>query len=347
MKILCISDAWLPQINGVVRTYQNVGEVLQSKGHEFRVIGPSDFTITIPAPTYPEIRFAIFSRWTLPGMIRAENPDTIHIATEGPLGRAARRYCLKNNISFTSCYHSQFPDYLAERVKKFMPFLASPLKNFTTRSLQKFHSAAARTMVATQSLEDFLRDHGHRQPLHRFVRGIDTSVYHPDDKSLFQKLKRPVALYVGRVSVEKNLEAFLIAPWHGSKVIVGDGPALGTLKKKYPEALFTGVQTGSVLAEHYRSADVFAFPSKTDTFGIVLIEALASGLPVAAYPVSGPEDIIEMPEFGTLDQDFATALNGALHAPGTSEARFAAVAERYTWEKAAEQFLTGLTPLEK
>lgn len=347
MKILCISDAWLPQINGVVRTYQNVGKVLEEMGHQFRVIGPSDFKVTIPAPTYSEIRLAIFARWTLPQMIRDQNPDTIHIATEGPLGRAARRYCLRNNIQFTSCYHSQFPDYLADRVKSFAPFLAGPVKKFTARSLRKFHSAARKTMVATPSLENFLRSQGHRQPLHRFVRGIDTQIYHPGKKSLFEKLQRPVALYVGRVSVEKNLNAFLDAPWAGSKVIVGDGPALQDLKKRYPDAIFTGIQTGESLAAHYRSADIFAFPSKTDTFGIVLIEALASGLAVAAYPVSGPEDIINRPELGVLDNDFGAALEKALLTPGSPENRFSVVTERYTWEKAAGQFLSGLTPLQK
>ena len=347
MKILCISDAWRPQINGVVRTYQNVGAALEKMGHSFQVIGPDDFKFTIPAPTYPDIRLALFPSASLPSKIKKAQPDSIHIATEGPLGRAARRYCIKNNIPFTTCYHSQFPDYLATRMQAFIPALAEPLRKAAIRSLRHFHSCAVLTMVATESLETFLREQGYKGHFHRFVRGIDKSVYHPGDKILFSDLKRPVALYVGRVSVEKNLEAFLDAPWHGSKVIVGDGPAFKGLKAKYPDALFTGIQTGEALASHYRSSDVFAFPSKTDTFGIVLIEALASGLPVAAYPVSGPIDIINDRRFGTLNSDFGLALSHALDAPGTPDERASLVAERYTWELAALQFLNGSTQARK
>jgi len=347
MKILCISDAWLPQINGVVRTYQNIGGSLEKMGHSFEVIGPSDFKWTIPAPTYPDIRLVLLASLTLPEKIRTAQADSIHIATEGPLGRAARRYCLAHDIPFTTCYHSQFPDYLAARMNDFIPALAEPLKKAAIKSLRHFHSSAALTMVATESLEDYLKQQGYTERFHRFIRGIDSSIYHPGERTLFNDLKRPVALYVGRVSVEKNLEAFLDAKWDGSKVIVGDGPALNDLQSRYPDAVFTGVKTGQDLAAHYRSADVFAFPSKTDTFGIVLIEALASGLPVAAYPVSGPIDIINDDRFGALYSDFGTALQQALQAPGTALDRSALASGRYTWDLAARQFLDGVMQAQK
>lgn len=341
MKILCISDAWLPQINGVVRTYQNIGAALEKMGHSFQVIGPSDFRFTIPTPTYPDIRLVVLPSLSMPDKIRKAQPDSIHIATEGPLGRAARRYCIKNNIPFTTCYHSQFPDYLAARMAAFIPALAEPMRKAAIRSLRHFHSRAVLTMVATESLEDFLRHQGYTGRFHRFARGINKSLYRPGPKEHFADLKRPVALYVGRVSIEKNLEDFLDAQWEGSKVIVGDGPALTNLKAKYPDTVFTGTQTGESLGAYYRSADVFAFPSKTDTFGIVLIEALASGLPIAAYPVIGPIDIINDARFGSLNSDFSTALYQALQSSGTPEERAALVAERYTWELAAQQFLNG------
>lgn len=345
MKILCISDAWLPQVNGVVRTYQNIARTLEKSGHSLKVIGPGDFLLTIPAPGYAEIRLVLLARWTLPPLLEAAiqngEADSIHIATEGPLGRAARRYCLRHQIPFSTSYHTQFPEYLAKRVEKFSVPLSRIVRNFSLGSLKKFHSSANLTMVSTPSLEKFLAAEGFTPHFHRFIRGIDASLYHPGPKTEFIHLKRPIALYVGRVALEKNIEAFLDTPWDGSKVVVGSGPALSSLQHRYPDVVFTGLKTSTSLAEHYRSADVFAFPSKTDTFGITIIEALASGLPVAGYPVTGPVDIITSPDLGTLDETFPQALNKALAAPGSPEMRATKTAEFYTWERAAEQFLAG------
>lgn len=342
MKILCISDAWLPQINGVVRTYQNLGRELETMGHSFTVIGPSRFRWTLPAPTYPEIRLALFARWTLPRMIDAAAPDAIHIATEGPLGRAARRYCLSRAIPFTTCYHTQFPEYLARRIGDRFPRLSAWVRDRAILSLRRFHSRARTIMVASSGLRTHLQAQGYSGNFHVVSRGVDTTVFKPGPGSRLQDLPKPLALYVGRVSIEKNIEVFLNAPWPGSKAVVGQGPALTSLKEKYPEVHFADLQEGTALADYYRSGDVFAFPSQTETFGVVLLEALASGLPVAAFPVLGPADIITEPELGCLSADFSQALAKALHAPGTAHDRAAYIAERYTWAAAARQFLAGL-----
>jgi glycosyltransferase involved in cell wall biosynthesis len=343
MRILCISDAWLPQINGVVRTYQNLEIELRKMGHDFDVIGPDSFRFTIPAPTYPEIRLAPVAYRTLPKMIDAAQADVIHIATEGPLGWAARNYCLRRAIPFSTCYHTRFPDYLAKRAAKIFPFLFQPVRKAAAFSIQKFHEPAKVTMVSTRSLENELRAQGYRNKFHRFSRGVDTSLFKLGEKTCFNTLKRPVALYVGRVAIEKNIETFLDAPWHGSKVVVGRGPALDKLKQKYPDVLFTGLKEGEDLAAHYRSGDIFAFPSQTETFGVVLLEAAASGLPVAACPVSGPADILTEPFMGVLDQDFSQALLKAASTPGNPEQRSRYITASYTWEKAARQFLNGIS----
>lgn len=345
MKILCISDAWVPQVNGVVRTYQNIMSALEKAGHTLTVIGPDNFLLKLPAPGYPEIKLVIGASRTLPPLIeRAISDglaDSVHIATEGPLGRTAHRYCTSRSIPFSTSYHTQFPDYLAQRVARVAPPLAGWVRQKALAALRTFHSAASLTMVSTPSLETFLQQENFTPHFHRLTRGIDAALYHPGPASEFTDLKRPVALYVGRVAIEKNIEAFLDAPWHGSKVVVGSGPALKRLRRRYPDVFFTGLKTSHELAAHYRSADVFAFPSRTDTFGITIIEALASGLPVAGHPVTGPLDIITEPALGALDADFSVALHSALLAPGDQESRAACTARTYSWDKVAAQFLAG------
>lgn len=338
MKILIISDAWHPQVNGVVRTYEHLCEQFVKMGHDVKVIGPEDFSFRMPMPGYPEIELAIAPYHKLAKMIERYHPDRVHISVEGPLGWAGRKYCKKHGIPFSTSYHTQFPQYFSKRAAKHLPFLKRPARRAGQWFVQTFHSAAKAMMVATETLEKDLRVLGFKNKTHRLTRGVNLEIFHPGEKTLFQDLKGPVALYVGRVAIEKNMEAFLEMEWHGSKVVVGDGPSRKALEKKYPDAVFVGKKVGHELAEHYRSADVFVFPSKTDTFGIVLIEALACGLPVAAYPVIGPLDIITEPQLGVLDEDLATASRKALEC-GDPQYRFHYMKEHYTWEKAAEQFL--------
>ncbi len=340
MKILIISDAWKPQVNGVVRTYEHIGNELEKTGHEFHVIGPADFPFRIPMPGYPEIKLALAPYGRLQRMIKSFSPDVIHIGTEGPLGQAGRQYCIKNNLRFTTIYHSHFPDYVAGRVAKFAPCMASPVRNFAIKKLRHFHGSAAAMMIATQSLEDELKEWGFKTPMHRLTRGVHLHLFKPGEVELFHDMPRPVALYVGRVAVEKNLEDFLSMDWKGSKVIVGHGPDFDKLKNKYPDPYFTGTKEGEELAAHYRSADLFVFPSKTDTFGMVLTEALASGLPVAAYDVTGPRDIITAPHLGALHEDnLAHAANKALEVMDQKKERHKHVRENYTWPSVAKQFL--------
>lgn len=338
MKILIISDAWLPQVNGVVRTYEHLNEELRKRGHQVDVIGPSDFPVRVPMPGYPEIKLALGAYRQLKTMIDEYAPDHIHIATEGPLGWAARKYCLRHACNFTSSYHTQFPDYVAKRLARRLPFLFSHVHEMAKRFVRHFHKPAGAMLIATQSLEDELRSWKFEAPIFRLTRGVHTDLFYPGEKTLFNDLPRPVALCVGRVAIEKNLEAFLEMDWHGSKVIVGDGPSMSELQRKYPDAIFVGTKEGEELAAHYRSADIFVFPSRTDTFGIVLIEALASGLPVAAYNVMGPKDIITEPFLGVLhENDLGWAARKALES-GTPEERSQYVKKVFTWENAARQF---------
>lgn len=339
MKILIISDAWKPQVNGVVRTYEHIAEELEKDGHIIKVIGPADFPYRIPMPGYSEIELAINPYGRLKRMIEEFDPDALHIATEGPLGQAGRKYCIRHNLKFTTTYHTHFPDYIAKRVGKFLPFLASPVKKSAIKSLREFHSHAAVMLIATQSLEDELKEWGFETPMHRLTRGAKLDIFRPGVPEMFHDLKRPVAIYVGRVAIEKNLEDFLDMTWHGSKVIVGDGPDLAELQNKYPGAHFAGKKEGEELGAHYRSADIFVFPSRTDTFGMVLVEALASGIPVAAYDVTGPRDIITEPHLGALhDQDLADAAGRALEQAEHKHKRRAHVEEHYTWPAVAKQF---------
>lgn len=333
MKLCIVTDAWAPQVNGVVRTLEAVELELKRAGHEVMTIGPDRFR-SLPCPTYPEIRLALFPTNELTRLIDGFKPDAIHIATEGPLGVLARRLCRKRGWPFTTSFHTRFPDYLAAR------FLIPTA--WTYRWLRGFHAAAARTMVATQSLEDDLAGKGFRN-LVRWTRGVDTELFRPGYPipDAMKDLPRPIFLHVGRVAVEKNIEAFLQLDLPGSKVLVGEGPQLAKLKEKYPEAHFLGMKKGNELAACYASADAFVFPSRTDTFGLVLLEALACGTPVAAYPVTGPLDVVGNSQAGVLSEDLRAAALKALTLDRDACRRHA---QSFSWSASATQFTTNLMP---
>lgn len=337
MRILIISDAWQPQVNGVVRTYENLLEELLKQGHDVKVIGPDSF-VSVPMPLYKEIRLALFPRRKLKRMIEDFNPEFIHVAVEGPLGRAAQRYCLKYDLPYTTSYHTHFPDYVAKRVGFLPKRFRRYIRSLAIAYIRRFHKKSAAMMVATQSLEDDLKAWGFKLPMRRLLRGARLDLFYPGENTEFKDHKGPLYLYVGRVAIEKNIEAFLELDLEGTKVIVGDGPSLNKLKKKYPDVLFMGKRVGEELASIYRSCDLFVFPSKTDTFGIVLIEALASGIPLAAYPVTGPKDIMTEEYLGAMDHDLSKAVEKALKV-GTAEQRHNFVKENYSWEKVAEAFI--------
>ena len=330
MNILIVSDAWLPQVNGVVRTIGTVRSELEAMGHRVEVIGPDRFR-TVPMPTYPEIRLALGAGRRLAAMIDALRPDCIHIATEGPLGFAARRYCLGRGRPFTTAYHTRFPEYLRDRAP--VPLALS------YAVVRRFHRPSAAVMVATPSIERDLAARGFTN-IRRWTRGVDTALFRPRAKG-FLALPRPIALYVGRVAVEKNLEDFLRLDLPGSKVVVGDGPARAELQQKYPDVHWAGARHGEELAQHYAAADVFVFPSRTDTFGLVLLEALASGVPVAAYPVPGPLDVVDGSGAGCLDEDLKGAIERALSIPPEQCRDYAL---NFSWRCSAEQFLANLRP---
>lgn len=340
MKIMIVTDAWTPQLNGVVRTYEGLRPALERLGHTVRIAGPADFPWRMPLPGYREIELALFPYRRLAAMIDEFAPDTIHVGTEAALGLAARRYCLARKIPFTTCYHTHFPDYAAKRVPS---FLAQTVRTAGTNYLRRFHKPSAALMTAAASLERELKEKGFSAPLHRVTRGVDFGLFTPDGPRIFENLPRPVALYVGRIAVEKNLEDFLRMDWRGSKVVVGDGPALDALRGKYPDAHFAGRREGADLAAHYRSADLFVFPSRTDTFGMVLAEALACGLPLAGYDVTGPRDIVTAPFLGAVhESDLAAAAAAALAAGGTAQERRDHAMIHYSWNAAARQFMEGV-----
>ena len=330
MKILIVTDAWTPQINGVVRTLQSVRRELEAKGHVVELISPDLFR-SFPCPTYPEIRLALAGTKRIGAMIEAADPDAVHIATEGPLGLAARRWCRKRGYHFTTAYHTQFPDYVARRTRL-------PAEWFW-RYISWFHRPAAAILVSTASVASQLEAHGLPQT-RRWGRGVDLSCFSADSPPdpRIKALPGPIQLYVGRVAVEKNIEAFLATCHPGSKIVVGDGPLLAALEKRYPETHFLGVLRGEALAAAYAAADVFVFPSRTDTFGLVMIEALACSTPVAAYPVTGPVDVLDA-EAGCMDEDLETAIGGALT---RNRSACAAYARRFGFEVLegadAEQF---------
>ena len=328
MRIVIVTDAWQPQVNGVVTTLSRTAEGLGARGHEVTIVNPGDYR-TIPCPTYPEIRLAVRPSRRLRRALDAAGPDAVHIATEGPLGTAARRDCLARGWRFTTSYHTQFPQYLRKR-------LPVPL-GLSYAYLRRFHGRAERTLVPTEQQRRDLIDHGFDNVV-IWSRGVDTDLFRPRNRD-FLGLPRPVCIYVGRVAIEKNLEAMLEADLPGSKLIVGDGPDLQRLKARYPAAHFAGYRFGEDLARYLSAADVFVFPSRTDTFGLVMLEAMACGTPVAAYPVTGPIDVVENGVSGCLDEDIAAAARAAL-ALSRDDCRSAALAR--TWDKATAQFMSHL-----
>jgi len=338
MKLLIITDAWYPQVNGVVRTYEHLSEEMEKRGHTVKVIGPSNFPRRISMPGYKAIKLAIAPYRTLTRIIKEYAPDKIHIGTEGPLGWAARRYCLKHERGFSTSYHTQFPDYVAKRVAKFLPFLYNFAHKSGRKYVRRFHTPSHAMMVATRSLEETLKSWGFKNPMHHLIRGARLELFRPGKKTEYADLPKPVALYVGRIAIEKSIEDFLSMNWEGSKVIVGDGPDRAALEIQYPNTHFLGTKTGEELAAHYRSADVFVFPSRTDTFGMVLVEAMACGVPVAAYNVTGPKDIITKDFLGALhENDLSKAAHTAME-QGDREKCAAHAKTEYNWEHAAQQY---------
>ncbi|HKY80335.1 MAG TPA: glycosyltransferase family 1 protein [Sphingobium sp.] len=330
MRVVIVTDAWTPQVNGVVRTLQTILRELEAMGHEVLVLSP-DLYGSIPCPTYPEIRLAFVRAAVLGQAIAAFRPDAVYLATEGPLCLAARRWCLRTGVPFTTAYHTHFPDYVARRT-------GLPAAWFW-RYIRWFHGPARAVLVSTRSVRQQLRLHGLAQ-VRPWGRGVDLTAFTPEASppALFAQLSRPIQLYVGRVAVEKNLEAFLASDHPGTKVVVGDGPARAVLERAYPQAHFLGPMFGEQLAGAYAGADVFVFPSRTDTFGLVMIEALACGTPVAAYPVTGPVDIVT-PQSGALSDRLEEAIAAALLC---DRAACAAYGRSFSWARSAEEFLTGL-----
>ncbi|KHS46787.1 glycosyltransferase family 4 protein [Novosphingobium subterraneum] len=338
MRIAICTDAWHPQVNGVVRTLAATVDRLIRRGHEIELVTPSQF-LTMPLPGYSEIRLAMLPRFGTRRTLADFAPDVVHIATEGPIGWSARSWCKANNVPFTSAFHTRFPEYAAVRTglktERFWPVM------------RRFHGASRAVLVSTPTLAGELASHGVTQT-RLWTRGIDRDLFHPDHDPLpeLADLPRPIMLNVGRVAIEKNLIAFLDANVPGTKVVVGDGPALARLQTQYPAAVFLGACHGEQLARAYVSADVFVFPSRTDTFGLVMIEALACGVPVAAYPVPGPLDIIgregrgpsgDLPmQIGALDEDLGLAIQKALRCDRMGAAVQGA---RYNWDRATDQFL--------
>jgi len=328
MKIVTITDAWRPQINGVVNTIARTNKQLEKLGHTAYVISPQDFR-TVPLPSYPEIRLALFPGRRVHTMLDALSPDAVHIATEGPLGLAARAWCLKHHFPFTTAFHTQFPEYVWLRAR--IPLAIS------YRLMRWFHGPASTLMVATPTLHQRLTRWGFRNLVY-WSRGVDTRLFRPRIKSYIDA-NRPIFLYMGRVAIEKNIEAFLKLDLPGTKYVVGSGPDLETLRRKYPTTRFTGFKSDEELAKHVAAADVFVFPSRTDTFGMVMIEALACGVPVAAYPVQGPVDVIENGVTGCLNDDLREAALAALQ---LDPQRCRDAAQEYTWEACTRQFLVHL-----
>jgi glycosyltransferase involved in cell wall biosynthesis len=342
MRIAICTDAWHPQVNGVVRTLATTIEHVIARGHEVILVTPNQF-FTFGLPGYSEIRLAMLPRFRTRRMLARFRPDIVHIATEGPIGWSARGWCRANSVPFTSAFHTRFPDYAAVRTG------LSPARFWPI--MQRFHAPSHAVLVSTPTLARELASHG---ILHAALwsRGIDGTVFHPGHAALeaLADLPRPILLNVGRVAIEKNLGAFLDAKVPGSKVVVGNGPDLARLRASYPEVHFLGALSGTPLAQAYCSADVFVFPSKTDTFGLVMIEAMACGVPVAGYPVPGPVDVVGagglgpqgiLPEpVGALHDDLALAIAQALNCDRKAAA---AQGRSYSWESATDQFIKTLT----
>jgi glycosyltransferase involved in cell wall biosynthesis len=321
--ILIATDAWEPQINGVVMTLKQI----KKECDDVVFITPNDFK-SIPCPFYKDIRLSW--AWNVSRLIKKINPKYIHIATEGPIGFFVRNWCIQNNRNFTTSYHTKFPEYLHKMV-------GVPTE-LTYKYMKWFHSMSSAVMVTTNSLKQELEGRGFKN-LVKWTRGVDTNLFYPLSKNARIANDRPTYLYVGRVSKEKNIEAFLDLKLEGNKTVVGDGPELKRLSKKYPDVFFTGALKGNDLALFYRTADVFVFPSKTDTFGMVIIEALACGTPVAAYPVTGPKDILT-PEVGAMNDNLGVAIQEALKLDRNKCTEF--VQKNYVWSKTAKMFIDNL-----
>jgi glycosyltransferase involved in cell wall biosynthesis len=342
VNLAIATDAWFPQVNGVVRSLSTTLSLLRRRGHNVEVIAPDAF-LTVPMPGYASIRVAMAPRFGVRRMLDAMAPELVHIATEGPIGWAARGWCLSRSVPFTSAFHTRFPEYAAVRTgisaERFWPIM------------RRFHAPSSAVLVSTRSLADELAMRG-IGPTMSWSRGIDDTLFRPEGARhpVMAALPGPVMLNVGRVAAEKNLEAFLAADVPGSKVVVGDGPALASLQRKYRHAVFLGSLSGEALASAYRAADCFVFPSRTDTFGLVVIEALACGVPVAGYPVAGPLDIlgadgrgVEAPlpqAAGVLDQSLERAIDGAL---AIDRGAAASLGSRYSWDRATDQFEQAIT----
>jgi glycosyltransferase involved in cell wall biosynthesis len=329
MRILIATDAWAPQVNGVVRTLETLGSELGRLGHDVRYVTPDGFR-TIPMPTYPEIKLALFARRAVGRIIDEFKPEAIHIATEGPLGLATRRNCMRRGLSFTTSFHTRFPEYIHAR------FGIPTAWNYA--GLRWFHGPATAVMVATPTLERDLTARGFKN-LRMWSRGVDVELFKPGAKDWLD-LPRPVFLYVGRVAIEKSVEEFLKLDLPGSKLVVGDGPQLAELRARYPAVRFTGPKFGAELARHYAASDVFVFPSRTDTFGLVVLEALASGLPVAAHPVQGPIDIFgDNRAAGVLSENLQDAARRAMQLSPQACRLFAM---NFSWEACTRQFVANL-----
>lgn len=331
MRIAILTDAWFPQVNGVVRTLNKTIGLLEAAGHEVLCINPQMFK-TFPMPTYPDIRTAILPWRGVKRRLDGFRPDAVHLATEGSVGWAGRRWCLKRGQPYTTAYHTRFPEYV--RLRAPVPLALS------YAFMRRFHGKAIRTMVATLSMEESLREWGFDN-LVRWSRGVDLQHFQPRSEDVY-RLPRPVLLHLGRVAPEKNIEAFLELDVEGSKVVIGDGPARSELEARYPPAHFLGYKENGDLARHLAAADVLVFPSRTDTFGLVMLEAMACGVPVAAYPVEGPLDVIQNGVNGWVDEDLQTAVVEALKVDREECRRFA---EQYSWEACTAQFLDNLQPL--
>jgi len=331
MRVLVATDAWHPQVNGVVRTLSSLARTAKGLGVDIEFLSPDGFR-TFPLPTYPGLRLALPGRSRIAERIEASSPDAIHIATEGPIGHAVRAYFVKRGLPFTTSYTTRFPEYISAR---------APIpESWIYAALRRFHNAASVTMVATPSLTAELRQRGFSR-IGMWTRGVDTDLFRPD-RAIALPFPRPIFVCVGRVAVEKNLEAFLSLDLPGTKVVIGTGPCEAELKRKFPEAKFLGQIENGALAAHVAAADVFVFPSRTDTFGVVQLEALASGLPIAAFPVTGPKDVVADHPIGVLDEDLRAACLGALD---LSRDACRAFALNYSWENSARQFIGHLQKL--
>ncbi|CAN5315013.1 hypothetical protein BH11PSE2_BH11PSE2_00400 [soil metagenome] len=338
MRVLLATDAWEPQVNGVVRTLTRVVAELRDMGHLVEVISPDQFK-TFPLPTYPEIKLAVGVYEPMQERFKAFEPEAIHIATEGPIGLAARRICMDWKLPFTTSYHTKFPEYVSARLP--VPVAAG------YAYMRWFHKASGRLMVATPTMRDELARHGFRN-ISPWARGVDTEMFRPrkpGEPDVFEGLPRPIWLNVGRVAVEKNIESFLMQDLPGTKVVVGDGPQKDELSHRYPGVKFVGQKMGEELTAHFACADVFVFPSLTDTFGLVILEAMASGVPVAAYPAPGPIDIIPGSGAGVLGTTTTEGLREAcLACLPLDRAVVRAYSEKFSWRVCAEEFVRNLQP---